>query len=86
MGTSAGSSEKVEEELSDLLFAVVNLVRFNSTKSSEELLRAANRKFERRFNYVEKHLAEEGINLSDAGCDKMEELWQQCKQEEKENA
>lgn len=82
----SGSSEKIEEELSDLLFSVVNLVRFNASKSSEELLRAANRKFERRFSYVEKHLAQEGIALADAGCDKMEELWQQCKEEEDKNA
>ena len=34
----------------------INLIRFNNSRSSEELLRAANRKFERRFNYVEKEL------------------------------
>ena len=69
--------------MSDLLFSVVNLIRFRGAKTSEELLRAANRKFERRFDYVEQHLAAEGIELSDAGVDKMEELWQQCKHEEK---
>ena len=80
---NANDSEHLEEELSDLLFSVVNLVRFNGNKTSEELLRAANRKFERRFNYVEQQLAAQGIELADAGAEKMEELWQQCKHEEK---
>ena len=79
---AANNSDDVEDELSDLLFSVVNLVRFNGTKNSEELLRAANRKFERRFNYVEQQLAAEGIALADAGVEKMESLWQQCKQDE----
>ena len=84
---SNGNCNKTDEELSDLLFSVVNLVRFNGSKNSEELLRMANRKFERRFNYVEQQLAAEGITLEEAETEKMEELWQQCKHEEnKENA
>ena len=80
---AGGNDKEIDDELSDLLFSVVNLIRFRGAKTSEELLRAANRKFERRFDYVEQHLAAEGIELSDAGVDKMEELWQQCKHEEK---
>lgn len=83
----AGKTDELDEELSDLLFSVVNLIRYNGNKTSEELLRAANRKFERRFNYVEQQLSAQGIELAEAGTEKMEELWQQCKQEEKrENA
>ena len=82
----SGNDRDIDSELSDLLFSVVNLIRFNGRGNSEELLRAANRKFERRFDYVEKHLEAQGIGLADAGAEKMEELWQQCKQEEKNNA
>ena len=74
--------KRIDEELSDLLFSVVNLVRFNGSCNSEELLRAANRKFERRFNYVEQKLKSEGVELADATPGQMEILWQKCKQEE----
>ena len=77
------SDSAVNEELGDLLFAVVNLIRFRDKGTAEELLRAANRKFERRFNYIEDHLAAEGIPLAEAGLEKMDSLWERCKLEEK---
>ena len=63
------------EEAGDLLFAAVNLVRAYGI-SAEEVLRAANAKFERRFRAME--------NLADGGfpalsLDQQEELWQQVK-------
>lgn len=83
----------VDEELGDLLFAATNLARFRNGKTSEELLRQSNRKFEKRFRYIEQKLAEKDIPLSEAGLDRMEALWQKAKQvekaivgEEKENA
>ena len=82
----SGDNDKIDEELSDLLFSVVNLIRFNNSRSSEELLRAANRKFERRFNYVEKELKAKGIELGNATAEQMETLWQKCKDEENDNA
>ena len=74
------SDDRINEELGDLLFAAVNLIRFRDKGTAEELLRAANRKFERRFNYIEDKLAEEGIPLADAGLEKMDSLWNQCKE------
>ncbi len=77
-----GDDENVEEELGDLLFAVTNLARFRNGRTSEELLRSANRKFIRRFQYVEKRLKESGTPIEEAGLEKMEALWQEAKKSE----
>ena len=76
---ASGDEEHVDEEIGDLLFAVTNLSRFRKRANSEELLRAANRKFIARFKKVEAALAEKGIPLESAGISLLEELWQQCK-------
>ena len=76
------TAPEVEEELGDLLFCTVNLCRRRGI-DPEVALDAANRKFERRFNRVEKSLKERGISLQDATAQQMEEAWQQAKQEEK---
>ncbi len=62
-----------EEELGDLLFAVVNLARYLKI-DAEEALRKANRKFEKRFRAIE---AEPGF--SDMSLDEMEALWVRAK-------
>ena len=48
----------------------------------ELALDAANQKFERRFNFLEKALKAQGISLNDATVEEMEAAWQQAKQEE----
>lgn len=69
---------RVEEELGDILFSCVNLSRH--LKCDPELaLRAANRKFEKRFRYIEKTLQAQNKNLMEAGVDEMETLWQEAK-------
>ena len=62
-----------EDELGDLLFAVVNLARHLNI-DPEEALRQANRKFERRFRAIEKAPGFEAMNL-----DEMEALWKSAK-------
>ena len=71
----------VADELGDLLFAVVNLARCAET-DPEQALRAACRKFERRFRRVEALLAAAGRAPQAAGLDEMEALWHQAKKEE----
>lgn len=73
---------QVEEELGDLFFTAVNLCRRRKV-DPELALDAANRKFERRFNRLEKLLAASGLSLSEASAEQMEAAWQQAKREEK---
>ena len=68
----------VTEELGDLLFSVVNLCRKKGI-DPETAMAGANRKFERRFNEMERLLAKDGLSLEEASLDAMEERWQQAK-------
>ena len=61
--------EELEEEVGDLLFAVVNFARFLKVEP-EEALRKSNRKFEKRFRQIEK-----APGFADMTLDQMEELW-----------
>jgi MazG family protein len=75
-------ARRVEEELGDLLFTVVNLARFLGTDPSLALHRA-NDKFVRRFRAIERRLAERGIAPSDAGLEVMDGIWNQLRDEER---
>lgn len=72
------SHEAVDEEIGDLLFTVVNLAR-HLDGDPEGALRRTNRKFERRFRYIEERLAEEGRRPEDASLNEMDALWQEAK-------
>ena len=78
---AAGDDRHIEEEIGDLLFAAANYTRFRKGRTAEELLRAANEKFARRFRYVEAQLKAAGIPLESAGLDRMEALWQEAKRQ-----
>jgi len=73
--------DSVAEEIGDLLFAVVNLARHLQI-DSEGALRAANRKFERRFRRVEEILAAQGKEPAGSTLDEMEAAWVEAKTEE----
>jgi MazG family protein len=70
--------ERLAEEIGDLLFAVANLAR-KADIAPQEALRGANRKFRRRFQYMEEHStrALEALSLEE-----LEELWQRAKEAE----
>jgi MazG family protein len=76
--TAGAGSDKLTEELGDLLFAVANLARHLKVQP-EDALRAANEKFTRRFRFIEQSLAREGKSPAAATLDEMESLWQQAK-------
>lgn len=76
---AAGDEEHTDEELGDLLFAVVNLIRFRKRRSASELLRRANLKFEDRFRRMEKALTAEGATLSAVTPEKFDEVWEKVK-------
>ncbi|MDP5143986.1 nucleoside triphosphate pyrophosphohydrolase [Rheinheimera baltica] len=75
--TQPGSPE-LTEELGDLMFALVNVVRKHKL-DPEAVLRAANTKFEMRFRGVEQALAAQGKSPEQSNLDEMEALWQQVK-------
>lgn len=77
---ASGSQEKVEEELGDVLFAVVNLCRHLKVEP-ETALRGANRKVQRRFAYIEAALQQKDKTPEQASLDEMEVLWQQSKRD-----
>ena len=75
--------EQVEGEIGDLFFVLVNLARYLSV-DSESALRRTNRKFRRRFGWLEEQLRKQGRTLEEATLDEMETLWQQAKSLEAE--
>jgi ATP diphosphatase len=70
--------DRLEGEIGDLLFAVVNLARHLSV-DPEGALRSANTKFVRRFEHIERALGRQGRSTMSAGLEEMEELWQEAK-------
>jgi ATP diphosphatase len=69
---------RITDELGDVLFAVANLAR-HCKVDPEAALRSTNDKFERRFRYIEQHLAAQGRKPADATLEEMEALWQEAK-------
>jgi uncharacterized protein YabN with tetrapyrrole methylase and pyrophosphatase domain len=74
--------ERVEDEVGDLLFVLVNIARYLNV-DPESSLRKTNRKFRRRFQHVEEGLRKAGKKLEDASLDEMEAHWQASKDDER---
>ena len=74
----ATPSEKVEEELGDLLFAAVNLCRYLGVEPSVAL-RRTNSKFTERFKYVEKKMKESGQEMKAENLNVMDKFWDEAK-------
>jgi len=79
------SRERLEDEVGDLFFVLVNLARYLSL-DPESALKKTNRKFKRRFQWMEERLRASGRTPGQASMDELEQLWQQAKQEEKRRA
>jgi MazG family protein len=79
----AGDRKAAAAEVGDLLFAVVNLARLLG-EDPESTLKAANRKFRRRFRHVEDRLRERGSSPAESSLEEMESLWTEAKQRERE--
>jgi MazG family protein len=73
----AGEAQ-VAEEVGDLLFAAVNVARL-AGQDPESALKAANRKFRRRFRYVEDRLRAGGRKPADSTLSEMDALWNEAK-------
>ena len=74
---------RMEEEVGDLFFVLVNIARYLSV-DPESALRRTNRKFKRRFQWMEDRLRESGQSADQASMEELESLWQQAKMEEKQ--
>lgn len=75
---AAGNQQRMEAELGDLLFAIVNLGRFLAL-NPEEALRKTIERFTRRFSHIEETLHDRGVALKDASLAEMEALWEEAK-------
>ncbi len=76
---ASGDKAHLEEEFGDLLFAVINAARKYGV-DAENALEKCNRKFKSRFEGVEGMCKEHGIEIEDAGLERLESFWQKVKQ------
>jgi MazG family protein len=74
--------ERLEDEVGDMFFVLVNIARFLAL-DPESALRKTNRKFKRRFQWMEERLRASGRAPQEASMDELETLWQESKQQEK---
>ncbi|WP_276132798.1 nucleoside triphosphate pyrophosphohydrolase [Polluticoccus soli] len=74
----SGSQQKIEDEFGDVMFALINYARF--AKVDPELaLEGTNKKFIRRFQYIEDLAREQGKSLNNMTLEEMDALWNQAK-------
>jgi tetrapyrrole methylase family protein/MazG family protein/ATP diphosphatase len=73
---------RLEDEVGDLLFVLVNIARYLSL-DPESALRKTNRKFKRRFQWIEEQLRASGRGPEQSTMEELESLWQQAKQQER---
>jgi MazG family protein len=76
--TKGGSAAELQDEIGDLLFAVVNLARKTGVDPGAAL-EGANAKFTRRFAALEKLAAERGIEVGRASAEELDRLWEEVK-------
>lgn len=79
---ASGALPAIEEELGDLLFSITNLAR-KSNIDPEAALRAANKKFARRFAAMALHLESRGLALDGTSLAEMEASWTHVKEQER---
>ena len=65
---------KIEEELGDLIFSVINLCRFFNV-SGENALRKANKKFKKRFRLLESHVSKSDREIEDFSINELNKIW-----------
>lgn len=72
------NSDKMEEELGDVFFALINFARFKNI-NPEDALERTNKKFIRRFQYLEAESAKDGKKLGEMSLDEMDVYWNKAK-------
>lgn len=71
-------SEKIEEEFGDVLFSLINYARFIGV-NPEDALERTNKKFIKRFQYLETESAKDGKSLGKMTLEEMDEYWERAK-------
>lgn len=71
-------TDEIENEIGDLLFVIVNLARRYDIEP-ETALKRSNRKFRRRFRFIEDELRSAGKTFEESGLDEMDRLWNMAK-------
>ncbi len=77
----SGIKDKIEEEVGDVLFSIVNIARFLKI-DPETALRKTNQKFEERFKKLEKLASERGKSFKEMTLSEMDALWEEIKKED----
>ncbi len=78
---NAGDAEKMEKEFGDLLFSLVNYARFIGV-NPEDALERTNKKFIKRFRFIEEQSGKNGRQLSELSLEQMDKFWEEAKSEE----
>ena len=79
MALQQGDKANIEEELGDLMFTMANLCR-HAGVDAETTLRKSARKFEHRFQHIEKSVADRGKTLTETSLNELDQLWNEAKQ------
>jgi len=76
-----GDLAKMEDEFGDVLFSMVNYARFVGI-NPEDALERTNKKFIKRFTFLEEEVNKQGKNMKDMSLSEMEEIWQKAKKKQ----
>ena len=85
VASASPDHREIAGEVGDLLFVAVNVARLLGI-DPESALKASNRKFRKRFRYIEDRLRDEGRKPSDSDHKEMDALWDEAKQKERDRA
>lgn len=69
---------RLQDELGDVLFCCMNLARFLKV-DPKKALQSTNEKFERRFSFIEMHVAQQGKEMQDLSLDELDKVWDLAK-------
>jgi uncharacterized protein YabN with tetrapyrrole methylase and pyrophosphatase domain len=78
----ATNHQRINDEVGDLLFVAVNVARLLGV-DPESALKSSNRKFRRRFRYIEDRLHQQGRKPADSDHIEMNQYWDEAKQKER---
>jgi tetrapyrrole methylase family protein/MazG family protein len=81
VAVGSGEQSQIEDEFGDVLFALVNAARFLKL-DPEAALAGTNRKFEKRFAYIEQQLRARGLSFSQVTLADMDVFWDEAKKQE----